>query len=129
MKTTLQNVSPALAAEWLTTDETLRQQVNGKVVHRQRTVSARKVAQYATDMANGNWETTHQGIAIDSEGFILDGRNRLHAVVHSRKTVPFQVTTNIPSDKSSDFMRCIDIGKPRDASTQLWIAHGIHNAK
>jgi hypothetical protein len=45
-------------------------------------------AKYAADMSQNRWEeATHQGIAFDEEGYLVDGRHRLEAVIMSGKSV------------------------------------------
>lgn len=39
------------------------------------------------DIVNGNWETTHQGIAFDGAGQLIDGQNRLAAIIKAMKSV------------------------------------------
>lgn len=41
------------------------------------------VAQYADQMKRGQWQVTHQPIATDSEGNLVDGQHRLSAIVSS----------------------------------------------
>jgi hypothetical protein len=45
-----------------------------------RNLRTRVVEAYARDMISGNWETTHQGIAISSCGKVIDGQHRIHAL-------------------------------------------------
>jgi hypothetical protein len=51
------------------------------------------VKAYAKDMANGEWRITHQGIAINEKGNVVDGQHRLLAVIESGCSVPMFVTT------------------------------------
>ncbi len=46
----------------------------------------------AEDMRTGNWRTTHQGIAFDEEGCLMDGQHRLRAILESGVTVEMEVT-------------------------------------
>ncbi len=45
-------------------------------------------------MREGHWDTTHQGIAIASDGTLVDGQHRLLAIVESGVTVRMNVTFN-----------------------------------
>lgn len=56
-----------------------------------------KVNQYARDMEMGFWKLTHQGIAIDQSGNLVDGQNRLQAVVESGSSVPMLLVTGVPT--------------------------------
>jgi hypothetical protein len=67
------------------------------------------VERYATDMLAGNWPYTHQGIAFDRYGELLDGQHRMQAIVASGCTIPMQVTVNMPPE----IKRAIDQGKSR----------------
>lgn len=64
-------VTPALAKQWL------EKNTNN------RNVNFAKVKKMAKDMREGHWDTTHQGIAIATDGTLVDGRHRLMAVVES----------------------------------------------
>lgn len=112
MKTITVHVTPALASEWLQ-----------KIPARQRNLSETVVRKYADDMARGWWKLTHQSIAIDEEGNVVDGQHRLSAVVLSGATVEMSVTFDAPA-ASFDH---VDMGYARNASAVLSI-RGVPNA-
>lgn len=85
MKTKLQKITPAMAEKWLATPNTKNRKL------RQRTVEA-----FAADMRRGKWHITHQGIAFDEAGNLLDGQHRLAAIVKSGCTIEMLVTTGLP---------------------------------
>ena len=65
-----------------------------------RKISMPLVQQLAKDMTDGNWITTHLGIAFDSTGNLSDGQHRMTAIILSKKTVkinvaryPYQIST------------------------------------
>lgn len=60
---------------------------------------------------SGDWGWTHQGIAIDVEGYVQDGQHRLQAVVKTGKTVPVYITIGMPVENFGK----IDTGMPRNA--------------
>lgn len=62
-----------------------------------RKIKWRKVEQYSRDMKAGMWRLTHQGVAIDEEGWLIDGQNRLTAVVESDCAVPMLLIQNAPN--------------------------------
>lgn len=64
------DVTPALAAEWLTRN-----------FENNRTINASAVARFAEDMKSGAWRLTHQGLAFDEIGRLVDGQHRLRAVL------------------------------------------------
>ena len=55
------------------------------------------VMQYAKDMASGNWRLTHQGVAFNCDGTLLDGQHRLSAIVESGATVQMLVARGVDS--------------------------------
>lgn len=59
-----------------------------------RNINYAKVKKMAKDMKEGHWDTTHQGIAIASDGTLVDGQHRLLAIVESGVTVRMNVTFN-----------------------------------
>ncbi|SDX36263.1 hypothetical protein SAMN05421504_1021159 [Amycolatopsis xylanica] len=70
---------------------------------------------YAGAMKRNEWRLSHQGIAIDQEGELLDGQHRLAAVVKSGKTVPMLVVRGVDRNSFS----IVDTGKRRSASDSL----------
>ena len=85
MKTTIKEITPQWASQILET----RNPQNRKL-------SERTVSRYANDIMCGNWCLTHQGIAFDENGDLLDGQHRLAAVVKAAKPVQMMVTSGIP---------------------------------
>lgn len=55
------------------------------------------VTNYSNDMKNNNWRLTHQGIAFNCDGTLLDGQHRLAAVVESGVTVQMLVVRGVES--------------------------------
>lgn len=62
-------VSPSQAKKWLEQNKA------------NRSVNKAKVKQMARDIKEGHWDSTHQGIAIASDGTLIDGQHRLLAIV------------------------------------------------
>jgi len=62
-------ITPELAKEWLETRNT-----------NNRPLRKSKARQYARDIREGRWDVTHQGIAFDINGVILDGQQRLKGI-------------------------------------------------
>lgn len=83
MYTTFVDITPDVAAEMLTHNT------------RNRTMRASTVNQYADDIVNDRFKTTHQGIAFNGDGTLLDGQHRLAAIVQSGKTVKMMVTYGV----------------------------------
>ncbi len=79
-------VTPELATKWLE-GNTHNRKVRDSVV-----------ARYASDMKNGRWRQTHQGIAFDEDATLIDGQHRLFAVIEAETNVLMQVTYGLPLD-------------------------------
>jgi hypothetical protein len=113
------SVTPAMAAKWLERNT------------HNRTVSQYVVDAYATDMKNGHWMFSHQGIAFDEDGNMIDGQHRLWAIVESGKTVDMLVTTGLSKESvngvSITTMDVVDRGKVRGIGAQLTLSHGYKN--
>lgn len=75
-------ISPEQAKKWLEKNDN------------NRNINYAKVKKMAKDMKEGHWDTTHQGIAIASDGTLVDGQHRLLAIVESGVTVRMNVTFN-----------------------------------
>jgi hypothetical protein len=87
--TTYMDVGPDMAAQWL----------EGNV--RNRRIDQKHVDCLAQEMMAGRWNTTHQGIAFDANGTLIDGQHRLWAILQSGCTVRMPVSIGLPAD-------CID---------------------
>lgn len=79
-----------------------------------RKASDRVVAEYAQEMLAGRWVLSHQGLAFNSRGVLVDGGHRLRAVVLAAETnpdivVPFLVSFNVPEEATM----AMDVGKRR----------------
>lgn len=61
-----------------------------------RKLKPRKVEALARDIRAGTFVVTHQGIAFDDEGRLLDGQHRLSAIVLAGKAAQMLVTKNLP---------------------------------
>lgn len=79
-----------------------------------RKASARIVQEYATEMLAGRWVLSHQGLAFNSRGTLVDGEHRMRAVILAAETdpditVPFLVSFNVPDEAT----KAMDVGKRR----------------
>jgi hypothetical protein len=95
---TIMEVGPELAARWLegnTHNRPLKQPL---------------VDRFVRDMQAGRWRLTHQGIAFDADGVLIDGQHRLWAVTLSTKTVQLRVFFNEPIEN----MIAVDTGQSRN---------------
>jgi hypothetical protein len=105
--TTIEKLDPELA----------RLLLEGNV--RNRDVSGVHVDALARDMSEGRWQLTHQGLAFDPDGRLVDGQHRLYAIMRSGKTIEMSVTWNV--DPKS--FEVVDTGeRPRSAVDVLRMA-------
>ncbi len=86
------HVTPELAALWLENrnDENYRQRI------------PRSIARFASDMEREQWSLTHQCIAFNSRGKLIDGQNRLAAIVASGKSVWMMVAVDFEEKENLD---------------------------
>jgi hypothetical protein len=103
----LMTVTPGMAANWLEHANT-----------HNRPVSDAYVERLARDMRNGHWVLTHEGIAFDPNGVLLDGQNRLWAVIQADVPVRMHVWFNV----TPEALMVINCGKPRSLADNLRLA-------
>lgn len=107
MHTKLTKITPRIAYEMLAVNTN------------NRPVRGWWVAQLAEAIKRGEWKITHQGIAFNSDGVLIDGQHRLHAVVLADIAVEMLVTTDI--DPKSNAHEVMDQGVGRTVSDALSI--------
>lgn len=105
-------VTPEMAKKWLATN------TKGN-----RPTSSRVVGCYARDMAAGRWQLTHQGIAFNKTGELVDGQHRLAAIVEADVPVEMVVSTGFDVEYDSP----LDQGRVRGLNHVMhrefrWIA-------
>ena len=84
----------------------------------QRRYRDARVDGYAQDMRSGNWrEDTEDTILIDWNGYLIDGQNRLRAVIESGATIRIWVVWGV----DPAVMRVKDTGAPRTVADSLRI--------
>lgn len=88
---------------------------------RNRPISQPHVDALARDMLSGKFRLTHQGLACDSEGRLVDGQHRCTAIVKSGVTVRINVTYNVDPDA----FHSIDVGiQPRSVAQIAGLMRG-----
>lgn len=123
MKVTEETITPKRAQELLD---------RHWVKENQRRPSQSTVDDYARTMRAGQWMLTHQGIAIDDKGELIDGVQRLLAISQAgcpiRMLITRDVISNGASAKHGMFaIDAIDRGRNRDVGQQLQLRHGYTN--
>ena len=116
MKTTIKTITPEWAKSILETKNP-----------RNRPLSETFVSRLARDIKCGAFVTTHQGIAFDEAGDLLDGQHRLAACVLADMPITLPVTTDMVSRHklNGSFINTfelIDGGKPRGVGQLLQMA-------
>lgn len=106
MQTEVLDVSPELAAKWLTRNTS------------NRPLSKNTVQQLAGQIQRGEWQLTHQGIAFDEDDILIDGQHRLAAIVKAGITVPLTVTHGVPRTAFT----VMDTGRKRTGRDALALA-------
>jgi hypothetical protein len=101
-----ESVTPSLAASYLQSNHE----------HNRRRMPALRV-RYQRDIADGHWHPTHEGIAFDSEGRLVDGQHRLEAIAESGRSVWMLVTHNLPPQS----LEVINRGRSRTLTHALQI--------
>ncbi len=81
------------------------------------------VHELAQLMAEGRWAVNGETIKIDTEGTVLDGQHRLHAVVISDTTIRTHFVTGLPSE----VFDTIDVGRKRTAGDTLSVDNEKHS--
>jgi len=87
-----ETIDPDRAAELLATNP------DKAKLPKQRSISLTRVDRYLDDIANGWWAVTHQGIAIDEQGILMDGQHRLKAIIEADKPIISMVCIGVPRD-------------------------------
>jgi hypothetical protein len=73
------------------------------------------VRAFAEAMARGDWMVTHQGIAFDVHGVLVDGQHRLAAIVEAGVPVEMMVFTDV----TEGTFDVLDTGRRRNAADVL----------
>jgi hypothetical protein len=99
MEIQIVNVTPALAREYLARNATNRR------------VRPGHVTALAAVMQAGQFQSTHQGLALNDQGDLVDGQHRLLAIVKSGVTVTMPVAYGVNAEHYGHLM--IDVGMNR----------------
>ncbi|MGO8993924.1 MAG: hypothetical protein ACLQVI_11385 [Polyangiaceae bacterium] len=103
MQTETIAVTPELAKAWLQ-----RNVINRPLVERH-------VEDLVWEVKNGQWKLTHQGIAFNRRGELIDGQHRLTAIARAGGTMHVRVTFNVDGSYDS----------PIDTGLRVRRAHDI----
>lgn len=110
--------SGILATRFVKIDQELANRIIATHATHNRDLRPSTVARYASDMRLGRWGVSHQGLAFDQQGRLVDGQHRLYAIDEADVTVWLPVTTNIPPGAQE----YVDQGLPRKAIDVIRLA-------
>ena len=101
--TTVMNITPDLAKDWLTSN------------FHNRNIRPDRVDAMVRDIEAGNWQLTGESIKWTVSNELVDGQHRLAAILKSKKSVESFVVFNLPDSAKS----VIDSGASRSLSDVL----------
>ena len=118
----MNNIETEITVEQLTiTPEIAREMLTHNTMN--RNIDRRRVEKYARDMKSGRWNLNGSTIVIAEDGTLLDGQNRLLAVIDANIDVDFLVVRNV--DK--DCIDTLDTGLTRTSRHIMQIAQSEHS--
>jgi len=85
----IETITPRIASSYL------------ELNHNNRPLRKTHIRSLAFDMINGDWQVTHQGIAFDTNGTLIDGQHRLHAIIEAGVPIKMLVTTGCSASSFS----------------------------
>lgn len=103
-----EHITPAMAASFLENNSRDNRHLN-----------MNDVRKYARDIKNGKFFCTHQGIAFDEDGNLIDGQHRLEAIKLADRPVDMLVTRNLPHD----VIQFLDHGRTRSIADTMTVTN------
>ncbi len=119
----IKTITPSMAEKWLRVNNT-----------HNRPLYEKTIENYAREMKAGAWTVTNQGIGFADDGTLLDGQQRLSAIVKAGIPVKMLVVTGLPRTYANNgsgelfTQDVIDGNKPRTPGDILHLSHGVDNA-
>lgn len=119
----VKTVTPNMAEKWLKENNT-----------HNRPLFKKTIENYTREMKAGAWAITNQGIGFADDGTLLDGQQRLSAIVKAGIPIKMLVVTGLPRAYKSNgngelfTQDVIDGNKPRTSGDILYLSHGVDNA-
>ena len=114
MRSEIVTITPEMAREMLDKNMKSNRRMNHDTILR-----------YARIMKAGGWNLTHQGIAFDCNGNLIDGQHRLNAIIQANIPVQMMVTYDVERHDGEAFT--IDVGRRRTTLNIMQIS-GIEDA-
>jgi hypothetical protein len=104
---------------WTSIGPSLANELLSSIHEDQRRPRDVRVEQYASDMRRGHWrDDTEDAILVDWYGRLIDGQNRLRAIVESGKTISFWLVRGV----DPAVMEVKDTGAARTVADSLRIS-------
>jgi hypothetical protein len=103
MKIEMQIITPEIAMQYLEKNDNIRD------------ADLKRVSRYANSIKCGEWVTTHQGVAFNTLGQLVDGQHRLLAIVEANRAVELMVATGVSQDAVAE----MDRNMPRNNAVLL----------
>jgi hypothetical protein len=100
-------ITPALAAEYLTHN-----------IANNRRPKPTRIAAYTRDIQNGNWLFTGEAIKFDIHGHLVDGQNRLHAIINADMPAEVLVIRGL----TPEAVNVLDSGMSRSGADAITIS-------
>jgi len=91
-----------------------------KNMKRNRPKRQEVIKRYARIMKAGGWNLTHQGIAFDDKGELIDGQHRLEAIIMANVPIAMMVTYGVQHADGEAFT--IDMGSKRTTQNIMLIS-------
>lgn len=88
---------------------------------RNRHLRTQRVKDYADQIRSGGWSLSHQGVAIDPNGVVLDGQHRLSAIIEADMAIVMLLSRNVPPEAQE----VIDIQMPRNMADLVNTSRGL----
>lgn len=104
MNIEIELITPEIARQWIDKFNTNNRPLNNQTVDF-----------YADQLKRGEWQLTHQGIAFDEEGVLLDGQHRLIAICKSGIAARSMVIRGAPRQSFA----VLDTGRKRSGKDVL----------
>lgn len=100
------------------------QQLIDANIENNRNLKESSITRYSRDMHKGFWQSqTGESIKISPEGKLIDGQNRMYAVIQADRPIVFDIAWNVSADR----MLVIDNGSRRNTKDDFKIS-GTHAA-
>jgi len=112
IQTSIETITPEIAKQYLETN-----------YKHQRNITESHVLHLRQQMKAGQWMMTGVPIIFDQLGQLIDGQQRLTALIAEKMTLQFAIIRGVETDS---FM-AIDRGKPR-SNANIFSIHGASNA-